>query len=99
MLLKYRAHFTSKLGLGKKLEYEFDVQCSEPNVGHSRPVTFSVRSANIDDIIVHSSTFEMHLKNLDTVLNRLTRAGFTVKVDKCNFCKIEISFLWHVIRQ
>jgi hypothetical protein len=52
-----------------------------------------------DDITVHSSTFELHLKHLDTVLSRLTLAGFTVKADKCKFGKIEISFLRHVIRQ
>ena len=53
----------------------------------------------VDDIIVHSSTFELHLKHLDTVLSRLPRAGFTVNAEKFNFCKIEISFLGHVIRQ
>jgi hypothetical protein len=55
--------------------------------------------AYVDDIIVHSPTFELHLKHLDTVLIRLTRAGFTVNAGKCNFHKIEISFLGHVIRQ
>ena len=53
----------------------------------------------VDDIIVHSSHFELHLKHLDTVLSRLNQAGFTVNAEKCNFSKIEISSLGHVIRQ
>jgi hypothetical protein len=34
-LSKYRAHFMSKPGLCKIFEYEFEVQCSEPIVGHA----------------------------------------------------------------
>jgi hypothetical protein len=45
MLSKYRDHFTSKPGLCKIFEYEFEVQCSEPIVGHIRPIPFSVRPA------------------------------------------------------
>jgi len=45
MLSKYRAHFTSKPGLCKIFEYEFEVQCLEPIVGHTRPIPFSVRPA------------------------------------------------------
>jgi hypothetical protein len=45
MLSKYRAHFTSKPGLCKMFEYEFEVQCSEPIVSHTRPIPFSVRPA------------------------------------------------------
>jgi len=61
--------------------------------------TYGYALAYVDYIIVHSPTFELHLKHLDTVLSRLTRAGFTVNAGKCNFYKIEIFFLGHVIRQ
>ena len=43
MLLKYRAHFMSRPGLCKVFEYEFEVQCSKPIVGHTRPIPFPVR--------------------------------------------------------
>ena len=69
-------------------------QCS----WHSSP-THDYALACVDDIIVHSTTFELHLKHLDTAMSRLTRAGYTVKEGKCTFCNIEISFLGHVIRQ
>jgi len=42
MLSKYRAHFTSKPGLCKIFEYGFEVQCSEPIVDHTRPISFPV---------------------------------------------------------
>ena len=45
MLPKYRAQFISKPGKCKIFEYESDVQSSEPFVGHTRPISFSVRSA------------------------------------------------------
>ena len=61
--------------------------------------TYDYALAYVYDIIVHSPIFELHLKHLDTVLSRLNRAGFIVNAGKCNFCKIEISFLGHVIRQ
>ena len=51
----------------------------------------------VDDIIVYSNTFEEHIKHLDAVLGKLTTAGFTINIDKCDFCKQEIKFLGHVV--
>jgi hypothetical protein len=51
----------------------------------------------VDDIIVYSKTYEEHIKHLDAVLGKLTTAGFTINIDKCDFCKQEIKFLGHVI--
>jgi hypothetical protein len=51
----------------------------------------------VDDIVVYSYTYEDHIKHLDTVLVKLTTAGFTINIDKCDFCKQEIKFLGHVI--
>jgi len=45
MLSTYKTHFRSKLGLCKLFEYELLVQYSEPTVGHTRPIPFSVRPA------------------------------------------------------
>jgi len=46
----------------------------------------------VDDLVVFSKTFEEHLEHLDTVLRKLTTAGFTINLIKCNFCKPEIKF-------
>ena len=51
----------------------------------------------VDDVVVHSGCFEDHLRHIDTVLEKLTRAGFTINANKCSFCKPQIKFLGHVI--
>jgi hypothetical protein len=51
----------------------------------------------VDDIIVHSKTFEEHLIHLDTVTGKLCKAGFTINVPKCQFCMKEVKFLGHCI--
>jgi hypothetical protein len=50
----------------------------------------------VDDILIHSKTFEEHLYHLDTVISKLTRAGFTLNATKCHFCR-EVKFLGHRI--
>jgi hypothetical protein len=40
ILSNCRAQYTSRPGLCKFLEYEFEVQCSEPIVGHAQPIPF-----------------------------------------------------------
>jgi hypothetical protein len=51
----------------------------------------------VDDITVHSPTFNAHLNHLKTVIERLTKAAFTINAGKCSFGRPEISFLGHVI--
>jgi len=51
----------------------------------------------VDDVAMHSGCFEDHLRHLETVLEKLTTAGFTINANKCSFCKPQIKFLGHVI--
>jgi len=51
----------------------------------------------VDDLVVFSKTFDEHLEHLDSVFRKLTTAGFTINLGKCNFCKLEIKFLSHII--
>jgi hypothetical protein len=51
----------------------------------------------VDDLVVYSPTFDHHLRHLETVTGRLTKAGFTINANKCRFCRPEITFLGHVI--
>jgi hypothetical protein len=61
--------------------------------------TYEYGLVYVNDITVDSPTLELHLKHTNTVLSRRAPPGFTVKAGKCNFCKIEISFIGHLIRQ
>jgi hypothetical protein len=51
----------------------------------------------VNDVVVHSVSFEDHLRHLDTVLEKLATAWFTINAVKCSFCKPQIKFLGHVI--
>ncbi|CAM4926080.1 unnamed protein product [Rotaria socialis] len=51
----------------------------------------------LDDIIVYSSTFKQHIKDLRKVFLALVGANLTLKASKCNFCRREMKLLWHLI--
>ena len=44
----------------------------------------------VDDIVLHSPGFDDHLATLDSVLHKLTSAGFNINASKCHFCRPEI---------
>jgi hypothetical protein len=47
-------------------------------------------------ILKYSKSFEEHLIHLNTVIGKLARAGFTLNIDKCHFCR-EVKFLGYII--
>lgn len=51
----------------------------------------------LDDIVVFSSTVELHLERLEVVLGRLQREGLKAKLAKCAFFQREVRYLGHVI--
>lgn len=51
----------------------------------------------VDDLLIHSATFDDHLKHINVVLHKLTNAGFTINAAKCQFCQPEVKFLGHII--
>ena len=52
-------------------------------------------TAYLDDILVHTRTWDEHVKVLDELLGRLREAGLTVKPSKCELGVREIDFLGH----
>jgi hypothetical protein len=63
------------------------------------PETSDYALAYVDDIVCHSKSFNLHLEHLNTVLRKLTEAGFTINASKCKFGTAEVSFLGHVINE
>lgn len=51
----------------------------------------------LDDIIVISTSFEEHIKDLQQVFNRLREFKLRAKREKCNFACLQVKFLGHVI--
>lgn len=47
----------------------------------------------IDDILIFSSTFADHLRDIDEVLSRFTFAGLKLKPTKCKFADNEVEYL------
>ena len=51
----------------------------------------------LDDLLVYSGSFEVHLKHVRLVLKRLKKYGIKIKASKCRLFKREISYLGPVI--
>ena len=51
----------------------------------------------VDDLIIYSSSFEQHLKDLEQVFNRLRQHNLTLKPSKCHFAAKQVDYLGHVI--
>jgi len=51
----------------------------------------------LDDIIIFSKTQEEHLKHIEEVLERMKKAGLTLKFSKCQFGQLEVLYLGHII--
>lgn len=60
-------------------------------------LTDNIALTYLDDVIIHSATFEQHVKDVAEVLEKLTIAGMKVNIEKCEFVKEEILFLGHVV--
>lgn len=50
-----------------------------------------------DDILVYSTSMELHLSHLEQVLSCLHASQFYVKMSKCMFCQPSIEYLGHIV--
>ena len=51
----------------------------------------------LDDVLVHSRTFEEHLCHLRAVFERLRKAGLKLRTEKCQFVRSEVPYLGHIV--
>ena len=96
-----RTAFTTPFGL-----YQFRVM---PFGLQGAPATFqrmmdqlirgmeTFAGAYLDDLVIHSSTWEDHLRQIRAVLERLREAGLTAKPRKCQFAMSKCVYLGHVV--
>ena len=55
--------------------------------------------AYIDDIVIMSNSFSAHVDLISEVALRLQKAGLTVNLDKCRFCRKKVTYLGYVISE
>ena len=53
----------------------------------------------IDDIIVHSNSYEEHIEHIKIVFKRLKEANFKINPEKCNWFAKELKVLGHVVSE
>ena len=53
--------------------------------------------AYLDDIIIFGDTIQNHNENLAMVLQRLQELGLKIQLDNCEFLKLELEYLGHVV--
>jgi hypothetical protein len=51
----------------------------------------------IDDVLSIATSFDQHMKNLEKLLTRMMEAGFTLRLEKCQFLQEKIQFVGHEI--
>ena len=51
----------------------------------------------VDDILIHTRTWEEHTKTLKAVLKKIDDAGLTIRPSKCKIAFSKIEFTGHVI--
>ena len=58
-----------------------------------RGLTWKQCLVYIDDVLIFSSTFEQHLKDIDEVLSRFIFSNLKLKPSKCSFADEEVEYL------
>jgi len=51
----------------------------------------------LDDVLIFSKTYEEHLKHLESVLEKIEKAGLKLSPHKCRFFANEVKFLGHIV--
>ena len=54
-------------------------------------------AAYLDDVIIHSRTWEEHTLHISTILHHLAQAGLTVKPKKCQFAMNTCTYIGHIV--
>lgn len=53
----------------------------------------------LDDLIVFGRTLEEHEQRLFKVLDRLEETGLKLSIDKCQFCRPQVTYVGHIVSE
>ena len=51
----------------------------------------------LDDVVIHSDTWENHIERIRALFDRLTWAGLTINLAKCEFARATVTYLGKVV--
>jgi chemotaxis protein histidine kinase CheA len=99
---RHKTAFVTNSGLWEYLVLPFGIRTASATFQRTieailRPRCASFARPYIDDVAVHSPTFEKHLSQLSKVLTDVANAGLTLKLAKCTFAKPKVKFVGHLV--
>ena len=53
----------------------------------------------IDGVLVHGETQQIHDERLQAVMKRLAKSNITLNLDKCEFSKSEVKVLGNIVNE
>ena len=53
----------------------------------------------LDDIIIHSASFDEHIDHVNKVLEELSKANLKINLKKCKFALEKVTVLGHIIKK
>ena len=62
-----------------------------------RGIPPEVAVAYVDDVLIHSNTFNKHLENLDRVMTAYSKAGLKLNPAKCTLLASKVNYLGHTV--
>ena len=98
---RHKTAFITSRGLYEFLVMPFGL-CNAPSTFQRlmdkviKPEYRTFVESYIDDIVIHSNTFEEHLVHVEKVLQLFIDHDLTVKLSKCNFFQAVVRFLGHL---
>jgi hypothetical protein len=51
----------------------------------------------LDDFLIHSDTFELHMSHIEEVVKRLEKYNLKLNLEKCTFCSEKVKILGHIV--
>ena len=98
---QHKTAFTTPYGLFQFRVMPFGLQGAPATFQRMMDVilqeTHDFAAAYLDDVVIHSRTWEDHLRHVSDILQRLQDAGLTVKPRKCQFAMSRCAYLGHIV--
>lgn len=94
--------FITPDGLFEFLRMPFGLACAPATFQRTMDIVlaslkWNTAVAYMDDVLIFSKDYGLHIGAIKSVLSRLREAGLTINPSKCSFFKTNLTYLGHVI--